>query len=191
MSAGVSREGISATEKKASPENISRWRLLGRSFTFEYHDVLIPFTLLLRLAMAWILLWAGFDKLIGGFSADGFLKFATSGHLHSFWVDLGESQTAVGIINPLVVIGQILMGFALLFGIATRFTLFWAGAMMFLFYLAQFPPEHDLFLDYYLVYIMVYAMLGAIGSGRVLGADRYIEQWPVVQRLPWLRYLLG
>lgn len=172
-------------------ENVSESRLLGFNLSLRYHDVLIPFTLLLRLAMAWVFLWAGFDKLIDGFSAGGFLTRATSGPVHSFWVDLGESSTALNIINPMVVVGQILMGFALLLGAATRFALFWAAVMMVLFYIAQFPPEHDLFLDYYIVYILVYAMLGALGSGRILGVDIYVEEWRVVRRAPWLKYLLG
>jgi thiosulfate dehydrogenase [quinone] large subunit len=157
----------------------------------QYHSLLVPFMVILRLAMAWIFLWAGFDKLIGGFSAAGFLTRASSGPLHSLWVDLGQSAAALSVINPLVTWSQILMGFALFFGVATRFSLFWAGAMMFLFYLAQFPPEHDLFLDYYLVYILVYLMLGALGAGRILGLDKYIEEGPIVRKAPWLRYLLG
>lgn len=189
MRASMTRDLVTVEFK--GRENIAGWRLLGRNLTFEYHDVLVPFTLLLRLSMAWIFLWAGFDKLIGGFSASSFLQFGTSGPFQSFWVSLGESQTAVNIINPIVVTSQILMGFALLLGVVTRFTLFGAGVQMFLFYISQFPPEHDLFLDYYLVYIVVYMLLGALGAGRVLGADRYIEQWAVVRRLPVLRYLLG
>ena len=177
--------------RAAIGENTSRIHLLGHTFSFQYHDIFVLFTVLLRLSMAWIFLWAGFDKLIGGFSAAGFLTRATSGPLHSWWVSLGESSTALAVINPLIIWSQILMGFALFFGVATRFTLFWAGSMMFLFYLAQFPPEHDLFFDYYLVYILVYLMLGVLGAGRILGLDKYIEKWPVVRRVPWLKYLLG
>ena len=157
-------------------ENVAQSHLLGHGYTFSYSDLLAPMAAMTRMAMAWIFLWAGFDKLIGGFDSAGFLTNATSGPLESWFVSLDASSAAVAVINPLVIWSQILMGFALFFGLATRFTLFWAGGMMFMFYLAQFPPEHDLFFDYYLVYIFVYAALGAIGAGRILGLDLYVER---------------
>ena len=47
-----------------------------------------------------------------------------------------------------------------------------------------FDPEHSRItaLEY---------LLGALGAGRILGLDRYIERWPWVRRSRWLRYLLG
>lgn len=165
---------------------------IGVGHTLEnFHQTLLPFMVLLRLAMAWVFLWAGFDKLIGGFDAGGFLVNATSGPLKDFWVDLGESSAAVSFISPFVTWTQILMGLAIFFGVLTRLALLGAALQMFLFYLAQFPPEHNPFLDYFIVYILVYALLGALGAGRFLGGDRYIEDLPIVQRNRWLTYLLG
>ncbi len=178
-------------EQPVVTENVSRLRLFGRTFTFQYHDVLIPFTLLLRVAMAWVFLWAGIEKLLEGFSAAGFLVNGTSGPLKDFWVSLGQSSTAVAIINPLVIVSQILIGVALLLGLFTRLAFLGAAAQMFLFYLAQYPPEFNPFLDYFIVYILVFALLGALGAGRILGLDRYIERWPWVRRSRWPRYLLG
>ena len=66
--------------------------------------------------------------------------------------------------------GQILMGFAIFLGAVMRLSLLFGAIMMFLFYIAQFPPEHNLFVDYYLVYIVVFAMLGALGRGQ--------DRWP-------------
>ena len=163
----------------------------GREGVFTFHEVIVAFALLLRLLMGWIFLWAGFDKAINGFTAEGFLLHATSGPLKEWFTDLGGNATALSVIDPLVTYGQILMGFALFLGAATRLALVFAGAMMLLFYLAQFPPEHDLFVDYYLVYIVVYLMLGALGAGRILGLDRFIERLPRIRERAWLRYLLG
>jgi thiosulfate dehydrogenase [quinone] large subunit len=106
-------------------------------------------------------------------------------------MDLGANATALSVIDPLVTYSQILMGIALFLGAATRLTLVFAAIMMFLFYIAQFPPEYDLFADYYLVYIVVYLMLGALGAGRVLGLDGYVERLPAARDRPWMRYLLG
>lgn len=165
--------------------------LLGRHLTFRYHEVVVPFAVLVRLLMAWMFLYAGFHKLIEGFTAQGYLLKATSGPLHGTWVALGHSDLAVSVLNPLVVWGEILIGFALLFGVATRFALFWGGVMLFTFYISQFPPKTDLFLEYRLMYVVVLAMLGAIGVGRILGLDALIERWSVVKKHRWLRYLLG
>ena len=143
--------------------------------------VVMPFTLLLRLTMGWIFIWSGFDKLLNDFSAAGFLTNATQGPFGGWFQDLGTNQTALDIINPLVIWGQILIGITLTFGIFTRGGLFWAAVMMLLFYLAQLPPANNPFMDEHLVYIIVFALLGALGAGRILGLDAWVE------RLPWVR----
>ena len=43
------------------------------------NTILPPFVVLLRITMGWIFAYAGFDKLINGFSAEGFLVNATKG----------------------------------------------------------------------------------------------------------------
>lgn len=143
--------------------------------------VMLPFTLVLRLSMGWIFVWSGFDKLFGDFTAAGFLQNATSGPLGGWFQDMGRNSTALDIVDPLVIWGQILIGIALFTGVLTRFALFWAGVMMMLFYLAQFPPENNLFMDEHLVYIIVFVLLGALGAGRILGGDA------IVERLPWVK----
>ena len=186
----MSHESASERESDGG-EGPFRLTLPGGEVTVLFHRVVVPFALLLRLLMGWIFLWAGFDKAISGFSAEGFLLHATSGPLHGWFLDLGGNATALSVIEPLVTYGQILMGLAIFFGVATRSALFFGGVMMFLFYLAQFPPQYDLFVDYYLVYVVVYLVLGALGAGRILGVDVYIERLPWVRHRGWARYLLG
>ena len=163
----------------------------GGVFAVNVHKVLVPFTLLLRLLMGWIFLWAGFDKAINGFTAAGFLQNATSGPFQEQFAAWGADSTALAVIDPLVTYGQILMGLAIFAGAATRSALFFAGIMMGLFYIAQFPPEHDPLVDYYIVYIAVYLMLGSLGAGRILGLDAFIERLHWVRGRAWIRYLLG
>lgn len=179
------------TERSLPRERPVRIPVPGGEITFTIHDMVVPFVLLLRLLMGWIFLWAGFEKAIDGFSAEGFLLHATSGPLQGWANSLGESGTALDVIEPLVTYSQILMGLAIFLGAVMRLALLSGAVMMFLFYIVQFPPEYDLFVDYYLVYIVVYAMLGALGAGRILGLDRYIERIPWVEQRPRLRYLLG
>ena len=79
--------------------------------------LLMPVTLLLRLTMGWIFIWSGFDKLFNDFSAAGFLTNATQGPFGGWFQNLGTNQTALDVINPLVVWGQILIGVTLVLAI--------------------------------------------------------------------------
>ena len=172
-------------------ENVSTARLGGWSLTFRYVDIILPFTFLLRVAMGWIFVWSGFDKLLGDWTSAGFLVNGTSGPLEGWFADVGANSAAVDVIDGLVISGQILIGIALILGVVTRFTLFWAGAMIFMFYIAQFPPAQNPFLDEHIVYIGVFLLLAALGAGRILGLDALIEKVPFVRRIPGAEYLLG
>jgi thiosulfate dehydrogenase [quinone] large subunit len=166
--------------------------IAGRKWEFRYVAAVVPlFTLFLRLSMGWIFIWSGFDKLITDFSAGGFLVNATQGPLKDLFVNMGESQTALNIVDPLVIWGQILIGFSLILGIFTRFGLFMAATQMFLFYIAQLWPANNPFMDEHIVYIGVFGLLGALGAGRVLGLDALIEKIQPVQKVPQLQYALG
>jgi thiosulfate dehydrogenase [quinone] large subunit len=172
-------------------ENVSTARFGGWRVTFRYVDVILPFTLLLRLAMGWIFVWSGFDKLLTDWTSAGFLVNGTSGPLQGWFVDLGANGAAVNVIDGLVISGQILIGLTLILGVVTRFSLFWAGGMVFMFYIAQFPPANNPFLDEHIVYIVVFLLLGALGAGRILGLDALIEKLPFVRRIPGVEYFLG
>jgi thiosulfate dehydrogenase [quinone] large subunit len=164
----VNRIGVDRIWLDALPERVAT-------------TVMGPATLMLRLTMAWIFAYAGFDKLIGGFSASGFLLHGTSGPLTFWFHSLGASQTALNVINPLVVYGEILIGMALLLGIFTRAALFFGSIQLMLYYLAQWPPANNPFMGYHLVYILILGLLGALGAGRILGLD------PILERIPWVK----
>jgi thiosulfate dehydrogenase [quinone] large subunit len=172
-------------------ENVSTARFGGWNLSFRYVDVMLPFAFLLRVAMGWIFVWSGFDKLLGDWTSAGFLVNSTNGPLEGWFRDLGANAAAVDVIDGLVIWGQILIGITLIVGLFTRFSLFWAGAMMFMFYIAQFPPANNPFLDDHIVYIGVFLLLGALGAGRILGLDALIEKLPFVRRIRGSEYLLG
>jgi len=155
------------------------------------HSVMGPGTLLLRLTMGWIFAYAGFDKLIGGFNASGFLLHSTTGPLTFWFHSLGGSQMALDVINPLVVWGEILVGLTLVFGVFTRAGLFFGAVQLMLYYLAQWPPANNPFMGYHLVYILILGLLGALGAGRIFGLDRYVERIPFVKRFRVVTLLLG
>jgi len=173
-------------------ENTYSITIGGRKWEFKHVAAIVPaFTLLLRLSMGWIFIWSGFDKLITDWSASGFLVNATSGPLKDLFVRMGENQTALDVVDPLVVWGQILIGFSLVLGIFTRFGLLMAATQMFLFYLAQLWPANNPFMDDHIIYIAVFALLGALGAGRILGLDAVIEKIQPVKKIPQLQYALG
>ncbi|MFQ5933614.1 MAG: DoxX family protein [Dehalococcoidia bacterium] len=168
-------------------ENSSAMYLLGRRIEFSYHSLIVPFLLIMRVTFGFIFGWSGFQKLIEGFSAEGFLTHATSGPLHGWFAGMAGNEVVEG----LVVWGEILIGLSLMLGLLTRFASLAGATLVMLFYLSQFPPEHNPFMDYYLVYILVFSMLSALGAGRVVGLDKYVERLPIVQRYPLTLYLLG
>ncbi len=155
------------------------------------HRALPAVVLGLRLTMGWIFVWAGFDKLIRGFSAEGFLVNATKGPLAGTFQNITGNATALTAVEQLVIWGEILIGVALIFGVLTRFAAFWGAAMMLLFYAAQLPPEHNPFMEYYLIYVLVLGALGALGAGRIMGLDAIIGRHPLLRRIPGAAFLLG
>ena len=165
---------------------------LGRTFEFTHADAVLPIlTLAGRLVMGFFLIWSGFDKLITDFSAGGFLANASKGPLKDIFVDMGTSSAAVSVIDPLVVWGQILIGFSLILGLFTRVGAFFGALQMLMFYLPTLWPEHNPFIDDHFIYIGIFALLGALGAGRIVGIDSYLEQTETVKKMPALKYLLG
>jgi len=65
------------------------------------------------------------------------------------------------------------------------------ATQMVLFYLAQLWPEQNPFMEEHIVYILLMALLGALGAGRFLGLDAIIEKWQPVRRVPGLEYAIG
>ena len=110
----------------------------------------------LRIVLGSGFLFAGLEKLLHfdgstkAFDATGFLKFATIGSLpgspdkaivnptHDFWVSLAGNPGLMSVINTLVVSGEILIGVALILGLATRFAGVMGGLMMAFLWIANF-----------------------------------------------------
>ena len=176
-------------------------KILGRNVSFTYSEQWVGYSVLgLRLVMAWTFLQAGLDKLLAGdWTAANFLLNAIppGNPLAGFFTTLGTDY--VGLVNVLNVWGQILVGLALLVGAFVRFSAFWGAVMMLFYWLASLegglldglPIAHGWVVDSHLVYAVLLFGLGAIGAGRIVGVDEYLEATSVVQNNPWLRYLLG
>ena len=142
--------------------------------------------LLLRLALGWVFLHAAVEKLTteGGWTATGFLTHAVNGPLAGFF----SGMAGVAAVDWLGMIGELLIGLVLIFGVAVRFTALAAAAMLLLFYLAQLPPENGWVSDK-IIYILGLNVLAAARSGTFLGVDHLLRS--LERKAPPLRYVLG
>lgn len=173
--------------------------LFGREVDVEYSGSAIAYAILImRVAMGWIFLQAGIDKLLDPeWTAAGYLKFAIheNNPFMSLWANFAGSPT----IDLLVMWGLVLTGVGIILGALLRWSAFWAALMMIFFWasalqggLGEFLPlEHGWVIDDHIVYAALVFGLGAIGAGRILGVDAALEKTAFVQKNAWLKYLLG
>ena len=164
---------------------------------------------ILRIALGSGFLFAGLEKFLDlagsgkAFTAAGFLKFATGGAwlasdpkavvnpTHDFWVSLAGNPQIVGVINFLVVAGEIGIGIALILGFATRFAGVAGFVMMSLFYVANWSFANGPFNEQFM-YGVTALYLAYAAAGETWGLDGIIERaTPIIKRAPALRYVLG
>jgi len=167
--------------------------LFGRRTDFEYSETWIGYALLaLRLVMGWTLFYAGVTKVLDpAWSAEGFLLNAIpeGNPFTGFWATLASDW--LWLVDPLNQWGLTLVGLALLLGAFVRWSAFWGAIMMLFYWAASLPLANGLVIDDHVVYAMLLFGLGAFGAGRILGLDEFLEDASIVQRNPWLRYVLG
>jgi thiosulfate dehydrogenase [quinone] large subunit len=180
--------------------------LFGRKTRFEYSELWIGYAVVaLRVVMGWALFQGGVTKLVTYLDADPTNNWTAAGFLTNA-IPAGNPLTgffASMAGNPLIDMlnmwGLTLTGLALILGAFVRWSAFW-GAVMMMFYwlaslhgglLAGLPLEHGWVVDDHLVYALILFGLGAIGAGRILGLDEYLEGLEIVERNRWLRWLLG
>jgi len=144
-------------------------------------------------------LQSGVDKVLSGsFSAAGYLQNAPQANgspLAGLFTTMGSSQLFIDFVNVAVPWGEALIGLALLVGAFTRLAAFWGAFMMLLFYFGNWDVAHG-YINGDFAYMLVFLSVAAFGAGRVLGLDPRIEAYkigdePLIERYPWLRYLLG
>ena len=149
----------------------------------------------LRVAVGFIFLFAGLEKVIGGnleWSAAGFLQFGTGGTLgwpfvttpvegtiynptNAFWVALADNDFAMSVINFLVPWGQIGIGVGLMLGLLTRFSAAMGTLMMLLFFFAAWDIEFGV-VNQHLTYGLVTFVLGYLGTGNFYGLDGVLAE---------------
>ena len=155
-----------------------------------------------RIVIGVIFLWAGLDKLIGteGFSAAGFLGHATGGTLGwpfvgadaqgpfnptvDFWVSLSKNDTAMSVVNVLVVWGEVGIGVSLILGLFTRFGAAMGTLLMLIFWVAAWDWAFGI-VNQHLTYAVVTFGLAVVGAGKYFGLDALLgpQMGPGFRRL--------
>jgi len=174
----------------------------GLTLEGEAHTLSGLFAALLRMMIGGMMLFAGLGKfaVISGeaFDASGYLVHGVeaASPVSGLYAWMGGIPALVEIINVVIPVTQVLIGVALIAGAFVRLAAFGGALQMIAFYLGGWEGELLALFDSTLIYAVVFLTVAALGAGRILGADRHIEQLevggqPLLERFPRMRYLLG
>ena len=147
--------------------------------------------------MGWIFLWPFLDKTFGlGFSTAkesawiaggsptlGFLSFGTTGPFAPVYQAIAGNI----FVDWLFMIGLLLIGIALLFGIGINIAGYSGTLMLFLMWTATLLPEHNPFLDDHIIYGLVLIGLTFVRSRNCLGFGKWWSKQKIVKAFPVLR----
>ncbi|MDB2275463.1 DoxX family protein [Halorubrum ezzemoulense] len=175
-------------------------RVGGLTVGGKVHSLSAWFVLALRLMMGIAFLNAGLSKLLSAepFSAYGYLANAVPANGGPFvdqFLWMAGSPTVLAIVDVAVPYGQVAIGLGLIVGAFVRLAAFFGALMMAMFYVANWDVAHGV-INGDFAYMLVFLAVAAFAAGRILGLDRYIEQYDVggealVERYPALEYILG
>ena len=166
---------------------------------------------LLRISIGWVFLWAFLDKLFGlgfatgrneetgvvdyfgpdswlegGSPTSGFLEFGL--HTKDPFTSIYSDLAGQGWVDWIYMISMLLIGVALILGIATRLAAIGGIVWMVLFYTSSaIWPENNPFMDDHVIYAIALAGIAYVGAGRYLGLGRRWERIGIVNRNPILR----
>lgn len=151
----------------------------------------------LRFVMGFMFFWAFIDKLFGlGFATApdkawldgvsptaGFLTHSTG-----WFAPVFQAMANVALVDWLFMLGLLGVGAALLLGIGMRLAGFCGALMVFLMWMANFPPEHNPIIDQHTVELLVLVGLALTNTkpGRIFGLGQAWVATPVVKKYPWL-----
>lgn len=149
-----------------------------------------------RLALGWTFLWAFLDKAFGlgyateaenawingGSPTTGFLTYATSGPLSGLYEGLAGNAA----IDAVFMAALLLLGTALILGVANRVAGYGGALLMLLMWTARLPPENNPVIDEHIVYLIVLLGIAVVLPGRWLGLGKWWSEQSIVRRFPIL-----
>lgn len=147
---------------------------------------------LLRLAMGWLMFYAGITKVLDpNWSAAGYLRGAKTFAGFFQWLASPANTGWVNVINEW---GLTLLGVSLILGIGVRFASLLGAVLMLLYYfpVLEFPRVgHGYLVDEHVVYALVLLYFTAARAGRVFGLEAWCAGLPICRRFPRIRALFG
>jgi len=163
---------------------------------------------LTRISIGLVFLWAFVDKLLGlGFATCrdaktgvvtefcskswlhggsptlGFLKFGTKGPFASFYQNLAGHSW----VDWLFMMGLLLIGTALVFGVAMRLATITGSALLLMMWSAALWPANNPVLDEHIVYILVLGALCYANDTQAFGLRSWWMNQPLVKKYPILQ----
>lgn len=168
----------------------------------------------LRLAIGWTFLWPFLDKLFGfgfatcrdgdtgtidfvcdaamvkgGSPTYGFLTFGTQSSRTGWLFDwMAPSRPdSINVTDVAFMLALLLIGVALVFGIAVKLGGL-GGALMltFMYFAGAVWPDNNPFMDDHIIAALISVGFVLVPAGRYLGFGRRWEKIPLVRQTPWL-----
>lgn len=149
-----------------------------------------------RIIVGWVFLWTFIDKLLGaglstqqgwldgGSPTTGFLEHGATRPFGTFYADLAGGGG--GWLDWVYMGSMLLIGFALILGVATRPAAVGGIVWMALFYTASFGPENNPVIDQHIAYIALLVGVIVAAAGRTWGLGRWWEARTGGPRRAWL-----
>jgi thiosulfate dehydrogenase (quinone) large subunit len=119
----------------------------------------------------------------GGSPTLGFLKFGTDGPFAGFYQSFAGAAWA----NWLFMIGLLVIGLALMLGVAMRIATVSGVALLIMMWSAVLPTANNPFMDDHIIYAITPVALMLAGAGSWLGLGQAWSRLGIVQRLSFLR----
>ena len=133
--------------------------------------------MLLRLALGWMMLYAGLSKILAPqWTSKGYMAGAKILPEFFKWLALPNIMPITDFLNQW---GLTLIGLSLLLGFFVRISSVFGLALMILYYLplidpALFPKmEHSYVVDEHIIYALVFLVLAVFNAGKAWGIDSY------------------
>ncbi len=162
----------------------------------------------LRISLGFVFLWAFFDKLFGlgfatcrdpktevvdmfcvkawasgGSPTSGFLSFGTKGPFAEFYQNL----VGVAWVDWLFMMGLLLIGLALVLGVAQKLATIAGSLLLFMMWTATLLPENNPVIDDHLIYILVLWGIYINRNTTKWSLNNWWSKQAIVKRLPFLQ----
>ena len=142
--------------------------------------------LLLRLAMGWLMFYAGFTKILNPeWTAKGYLMGAKTFTGFYHWFALPQN---IGWVNFLNEWSLTLLGISLLLGVFVRLSSVLGAVLMLLYYfpVLEFPyvGQHSFLVDEHIIYALVLLIFAVVGAGRQWSLANWLAKLPWCSKYP-------